>query len=198
MAMARVSSFSQRLLRPIEVTENAARLQGEEIVALCERHHSPKNGPPGGSARPPSTRRKPPSRNLDAIAALPSDARQALLAQASTDFYGKYPQLAAVAMANPGSAIHEGAIRTRMREMVSPRMDVCTTRGRGVPPLRFDLTAMLTTLQLPAPAPAPMKRYEVLSTQSPKSADDGPRAEAGRCSNTAGGQLDATFRMIRF
>jgi len=53
------------------------------------------------------------------ISALTPHARQALIDQATAEFYAQYPHLLSIAKVKTDGAIHDGAIRARMRVMVA-------------------------------------------------------------------------------
>jgi len=108
------------------------------------------------------------------IAALTSEARQELYDTAAADFYTQYPHLAAIAKANPESAIHDGTIQGRMRNFITsgwkPQQAINqperqATDLQELPPVPepavtvtpvLNLEAVFTTLLLPAPKqPAP-------------------------------------------
>ena len=102
--------------------------------------------------------------NLDSqIDAMPVGDRQQLYTEAVTELYRQYPHLAAIAKACPGSAIHDGAIQSRMRFMITAgwkphqaikqpaRQDAPLYETAAASPL-FDLEALLATPLLPAPS----------------------------------------------
>ncbi len=53
------------------------------------------------------------------ITALPESDRQALFEQAKTEILASYPGMAAFFKANPDNAINDGAVRVRMRQLIS-------------------------------------------------------------------------------
>jgi hypothetical protein len=112
------------------------------------------------------------------IAALPDSDRQALLDQAKAELVTSHPSMAAFFKANPANAINDGAVRVRMRQLMSqgwkPHQTINQPTGQAadlevilpqqpvagsphsetsaVPRMTVRLKAILSTPQLPAPS----------------------------------------------
>lgn len=113
---------------------------------------------------------------LDELRAKDPAQYSKLYEQVRTSLFAEFPKMAAMARTNPDSAIHEGAIRARMKQLIQQNTSHANEPPRAVSPLQDSarsafakaLQTILTTPQLSATAklrpdgPQPVKSRQKL------------------------------------